>query len=229
MRQAIELIVQNAGRFPEFRYYIGFMKKAERNLSNQPDVCIEICKSLLEGVSKSIIERLDETAARTELDKLDVGKLAKRAADLLRQNDDVVEDDFITRSTSLAYALGALRNARGDVSHGKAVPKTTSSNDRLSAFSMQMAESVICYMLDAFFALPDKAAAASPIVEAEDTEPKGLPEVSYEDNEAFNQFLDDAFPLEGKLFYSFALYQLYYEDYLIRLAEFQNDLEAAEE
>lgn len=229
MRQAIELIVQHAGRFPEFRYYIGLMKKAERNLSNQPDVCIEICKSLLEGVSKSIIERLDETALRAELDKLDVGAVAKQAARLLKQNDDVVEDDFITRSTSLAYALGALRNARGDVSHGKAVPKAVSSNDRLSAFSMQMAESVICYMLDAFFALPDKTTAAPPTDEAEDAEPTDLPEVSYEKNEAFNQFLDDEFPLEGKVFYSFALYQLYYEDYLIRLAEFQNDLEAEEE
>ncbi|MCJ8149485.1 abortive infection family protein [Shinella sedimenti] len=222
MRQAVELIVHHAGRYPEFRYYISLMKKAESYLSNQPDICIETCKSLLEGVSKSIIERLDTTAKREELDKKDVGPLIKQAARLLKKADNVIEDDFVTRCSSLAHALGTLRNERGDISHGKAVPKTASSNDRLSALCLSMTENVLSYMLDAFYSIPPEPSEHSQeIDETVEVEPD-LPIVSYDDNGDFNDWLDEKYPLpEGRLIYSSALYELYYEDYVIKLEEFR--------
>ena len=80
MKSAIELIIENADHYPEFRYYIPLIKKAERNLENQPDICIEICKSLFEGVSKSILERISPEITREELDKLEVGPLVKKSS-----------------------------------------------------------------------------------------------------------------------------------------------------
>lgn len=229
MKQVVELIVSNKERFPDFGYYISIAKKAERNLSNQPDICIETCKSLLEGVSKSIIERLDSTTKREELDKKDVGPLIKQAARLLRKADNVIEDDFVTRCSSLAHALGTLRNERGDISHGKAVPKAASSNDRLSALCLSMTENVLFYMLDAFYSIPPEPEEPSQeIDEAVEVEPD-LPTVSYDDNCDFNDWLDDKFPLpEGRLIYSSALYELYYEDYIIKLEEFREGLEGEE-
>lgn len=226
MQRPVELIVENAKRYPEFRYYIKIMKKAEKNLSNQPDICIEICKSLLEGVSKSIIERLDTTAERKELDKKDVGPLIKQAARLLKQEDNVIEDDFVSRCSSLAYALGTLRNERGDISHGKAVPKTAKSDDRLSKLCLSMTENVIGYMLDAFFGLPPR-----PEAEKEDSAEfidveSDLPIVNYDENMDFNDSLDSSYPLEGKPLYSLALYQQYYEDYVIQLEEFRETLDS---
>lgn len=223
MKQAVELIVNNAERYPEFRYYISLMKKAERNLSNQPDICIETCKSLLEGISKSIIERLDAAAIREDLDRKDVGPLIKQAARLLRKADNVIEDDFVTRCSSVAHALGTLRNERGDISHGKAVPKTAFSNDRLSALCMSMSENVLCYMLDAFYGIPSYS-------EIRSEEPPQLgeldpyyPVVSYDDNADFNDWLDEKYPLpDGRLIYSSALHELYYEDYLIQLEAFRD-------
>ena len=59
MQQAVEMIVGRSADFPEFRYYIRLIKKAERNITSHPDVCVETCKSLLEGVAKTIILTLD--------------------------------------------------------------------------------------------------------------------------------------------------------------------------
>lgn len=229
MRQVVELIVDNAGHYPEFRYYIKILKKAESDLSNHPDICIETCKSLLEGVSKSIIERLEPTAKREDLDKRDVGPLIKQAARLLKKADNVIEDDFVTRCTSLAYALGTLRNERGDISHGKAVPKTASSNDRLSALCLSMTGNVLSYMLDAFYSIPQKVEETLQDVDEDIEIEPDLPVVSYDQNNDFNDWLDDKYPLpDGRLIYSSALYELYYEDYVIKLEEYRKSLEGAE-
>jgi type II secretory pathway component PulL len=49
--------------------------------------------------------------------------------------------------------------------------------------------------------------------------------MSYNANEEFNSWLDESYPYEGKLSYSFALFSLYYEDYLVRLEEFRDSSE----
>ncbi len=226
MKHAVELIVNNSNRHPEFRYYIRLMKKAERNSLNQPDICIETCKSLLEGISKSIIERLDSAADRKSLDRLDISPLVKKATQLLKQADNVIEDDFVTRCSSLAHALGTLRNERGDISHGKAVPKTVASDDRLSQLCMSMTESVICYMLDIFYQLSP----VTPVAKIEVVPPENplddLPVILFEDNSDFNDWLDDIYPLpEGRVVYSSALYELYFEDYVIQLEAYRESTE----
>ncbi len=53
--------------------------------------------------------------------------------------------------------------------------------------------------------------------------------MSYEDNQDFNSWLDESYPYEGKLSYSFALFSLYYEDYLVRLEEFRDRADEEEE
>ena len=215
MKNAIDLINENLNEYPDFEYYLPIMEKAEKNLSNQPDICIEICKSLLEGISKSIIERLDKKVNRENFKKSEAGKLVKTATGLLKQNDDVIEDNFVTRSASLAYALAQIRNERGDISHGKAVPKYKKSNERLAYLSYQMAEGIASYMLDSFFRISKK-------MDDEKPERPDVEQVKYEDNEDFNDLLDDDMPWDGKLLYSKALYELYYEDYLIRLEDYRD-------
>ena len=163
--------------------------------------------------------------SRADLDRLDVGPLVKMAVNALRQFDNIVENDFVNRSTSLAYAFATLRNERGDISHGKGVPKAKSSNERLALLAMQMSEGIVSYMLDAFYSLDirekDEKEAA-----AEDVEPEGI---AYEDNPDFNDNLDELYPLEGKPLYSLALYQQYYEDYLIQLDEYRESMGASDE
>src|SRR3712207_3269155 len=97
MQRASKLIKANQGTFPDCVYYLPLFSKARRNICNHPDICIETCKSLIEGISKTIILGLDKTAKREELDKKDVEPLAKMAAKLLKANDDVIEEHFVNR------------------------------------------------------------------------------------------------------------------------------------
>ena len=224
MQTAAQLIIQNSDRYPEFRRYLSFIKKAELNQANQPDVCIEICKSLFEGISKSIIERLDPSASRKELDGMEVVPLVKRAAQALKKEDNVVEDHFIARCVSFAHAMATLRNARGDISHGKAVPKEISSNERLAHLALRMSEGIIAYMLDAFYALP-KAKSEEEVAEEEESD---LEQIDYDANPDFNNDLDEQTPTDGKPLFSRAVYELYYEDYLLKLQDFRNQMEEDE-
>lgn len=213
------LLNEHSDRYPEFDYYLPLIDKAVSDLVAHPDICIETCKSLLEGVSKSIIEKLPTNAHnRLALDDMKFDRLVKLALQQLKLNDNVVEDDFVNRCSSLANSLGNLRNTRGDISHGKGVPKLEQSTDKLSRLCVTMTESVLHYMLDAFFTIP----------EPEPEEPERL---KYDDNQEFNEFLDDENPIDGMVSYSRALYDQYYEDYTIQLSdwEYNQELEESEE
>lgn len=217
-----ELIGRHNDKYPEFVYYLPLLEKAEAALTVHPGICIEICKSLLEGVSKSIIEKTPNPPyIRPELDKkFDVDKIVKMAVSQLKDNNDVIEDAFLTRCSSLANAMGALRNTRGDISHGKGVPKLEKSDDKLAKLTLNMTESVLYYMLDAFFSIP--AAVGEHDVDAEAIEADAIP---YESNPDFNQSLDDEYPIDGRVLYSRALYDQYYDDYLIQLSDYQYEQE----
>lgn len=80
---------------------------------------------------------------------------------------------------------------------------------------LNVSEAVLRYMLASYFAIGPSTDAT----------------ISYDDNPAFNEFLDGENPLKGKPLYSLALYQQYYEDYVIQLDEYrdsQSQLEAEE-
>jgi hypothetical protein len=229
MRPAEMLIIENATECPDFRYYLPLMKKAERNVTNHPDICIETCKALLEGVSKTIILSLEEGVRPEDIKDLDVSPLVKRAGKLLQQDDTIIEEGFVTRVASVAHFIGVLRNERGDISHGKAVPKVIQSNDKLANAILQVSSGLLIYMLDTYFTkLRDKRTRIAQ-AELEKDPAADLEQVSYADNAAFNSWLDESYPYEGKLSYSFALFSLYYEDYLVRLEEFRDNAEEEDE
>lgn len=231
MEPAIKIIVENATDFPEFRYYIRLMKKAELNLVSQPDICIEICKSLIEGISKSVILELHPAADRNKLNKMDVSPLAKWACQLLRQDNTIIEDEFVRRVAAVADFLGVLRNERGDISHGKPVPKPVQSDDKLAAVIFQVSGGLLTYMLDGFFTVKRLILAASPLKPGpqqrphDDESAQDLQQIDYDAYQDFNNWLDEQYPYDGKLTYSFALHSLYYEDYLVRLESYQEGLE----
>lgn len=225
MRPAELLIIENATECPDFRYYLPLMKKAERNVTNHPDICIETCKALVEGVSKTIILSLEDGVKPEDIKDLDLSPLVKRAGKLLQQDETIIEEGFVTRVASVAHFIGVLRNERGDISHGKAVPKVIQSNDKLANAILQVSSGLLIYMLDSYFTkLRDKRARITQ-AELEKNQAADLEHVSYADNDDFNSWLDESYPYEGKLNYSFALFSLYYEDYLVRLEEFRDSLE----
>ena len=56
-----------------------------------------------------------------------------------------------------------------------------------------------------------------------------MEDVAFEENQYFNDYLDEQFPLEGKPIYSLALFQQFYEDYLIQLEEYREEMAAVDE
>jgi len=232
VQRSSKLIKANQAQFPDCAYYLPLFGKARRNIAVHPDICIETCKALLEGIAKTIILGLDATATRDDLDRKEVEPLVKLAGKLLRENDDVIEDNFVNRVSGLAHSLGALRNARGDISHGKAVPKIEESDRDFARLCLQMTDAVAFYMLQSFFT---RTAPPAPTDLASDDAapelhllPGGIPDTPYDNNPDFNEEIDRKYPLDGKLLYSDALYRLYYEDYLIELEAYTDAQREAE-
>ena len=228
MQRTSKLIKANQVKFPDCAYYARLFSKARRNVTKHPDICIETCKSLLEGISKTIILGLDISAISSDLDKKDVEPLVKSAARLLKANDDVIEENFVNRISGLAHSLGALRNARGDISHGKAVPKTQESGCDFARLCLQMTDAMAYYMLQSYFSVtqPVQGAIVEDDEEIVEVLPGGIPSIEYEEHPEFNDELDQKYPLDGKLLYSEALYRLYYEEYVIELEAYQEEMEA---
>jgi hypothetical protein len=225
MDSLTSLITRNLDQFPDFEYYIPIIQKAERNQEPHPDIAIECCLSLIQGISKTIILRLDKKAEPDNLEhnknESRVHHQFKRAAELLKENDDIYESAFTTSCSALATTLAKLRNARGDISHGRAVPKILQSDIELVRLVMEITDSLLRYTLGSFFSidLDNKVKEIEKITQ----EKEYL--IEYEDNPEFNDLLDEEYPYEGKLLYSQALHKLYYEDYAIQLQEFLDEQE----
>jgi len=158
MQLVRSLISANNDKYEHFAYTETVIDVIENHVTSQPDICIESCKSLIEGVSKTIIKRLDNTASDADLKDMDVMPLFKRAARKLAEYDETLELDFINRTGSLIENFGKIRNARGDISHGRAAPKEDVSSPQFSNLVARVTEALAFYVLDHFFRLdlPDE-------------------------------------------------------------------------
>lgn len=224
MQRVIKLIRANEPQFPECaKYYVPLIGKARRNLVRHPDISIETCKALLEGISKTVLMHTKPEWSRHQIENMKFVPLITHAMQDLRENDDVVEDQFKGHVVSFGRSLATLRNHRSDISHGRGAPKEAESSKRFAALCFQTTEAVALYMLESYF---ERRAAAvdEPEDEAEEPLPGGIPDIGYEDFPAFNEELDAQYPLDGKLLYSDALYRLYYGDYVIELESYLDGL-----
>lgn len=200
MQTLIELIERHSPEESHFRYYVPIIEKAERNEIEHPDITIECCASLFQGISKTIVYRLSPPSDKKQFENDSIQRQVKAAFRCLEATDDAVELAFPVAVENLVRIVGELRNTRGDISHGRAVPKELQSDRSLARLVLNVSESVLRYMLASYFAI----------------KPADLPFIAYGQSPAFNEHLDDLNPMQGKPVYSLALYQQYYEDYLIQ-------------
>ena len=147
--------------------------------------------------------------------------MVSKAATLLQKNDDVYEKGFISAITKLGRCIADLRNSRGDLSHGKCIPKELANDGDLSRLLREITESLSRYLISSFFSFE-----LEKIDKESETEEE---RIRYDDNQEFNDLLDEEYPYEGKLLYSQALYELYYEDYEIRLQTYLDEQGLLEE
>ncbi len=203
-----KLISENNEKYEHFAYYETVIDVIENHVNSQPDICIESCKSLIEGVSKTIIKTLDDTASDNDLKDMDLMPLFKRAARKLAEKDDTLELDFVNRTGSLIENFGRIRNERGDISHGRAAPKEINSSPQFSNMVARVTEALAFYVLDHFFRL----------------ELPEVTEIGYEENADYNEMLDRLNPLDG-ISYSKALFDQDIVSYCQQLFDYQSELE----
>ena len=222
------LVKRHIKEFPDFQYYGAFAEFISAIENYHQDlhtgVSLDCCNSLLQSICKTIITQIDTKIEGKSLNKgakSETNNLISEAAKLLQKNDDVYERDFINKLSQIGKHINELRNARGDLSHGKHIPKELLNDQDLSRLLREITESLARYLISSFFSFKLEQIKEEPEIE------KDL--IKYEDNLEFNEFLDEDYPYEGKLLYSQALYTLYYEDYTIKLQTFLDEQELLDE
>lgn len=219
MKMVNEILEKNLGRYPDFGYYKLHVSKIENNIVTNPDIAIETCKALIEGVSKSILNRIDNTFdEKTETsgrNPKSVQQLFKRALEKIAELNEKFEPGFVHSSGQIVNMTSTIRTERGDISHGKSVPKETSSTPEFSALVAQMTDLILSYVLEHFFEID-----------------LGYREkFDFEEKHAYNLWLDDSvnFPI-AKARYSKILFEQDYDEYESRYTdEYLKSLENDEE
>ncbi len=215
MESLKELITNNLSNYPEWTEYNDIVIDLISSYNQKrPDICIEGCKSLIEGISKFIYLNLNkENTNSNQWSHLNFQEKFKRAIGSLQL--DGYEGEFLQKNCDLILNLGQIRNDRGDIAHGQAYPKEYYSDIDFGKFITLWTEGLCYFLLSRYIARKQK------VVEI----------ISYtkEQFEEFENYLDDSYPDIG-ISYSKALreqdslkYELMMEDYYDKIEENDNN------
>jgi len=248
MNRTREFLSQNRVSFDRYTnfedhrvYYYAIEKKVTA------DNCIETCKSLIEGIAKTVLSQIDlkhkavsERFETQELISLNstFDKMKGKGEDfpvLFRQAILVLSNYHQACQKELMNSLGKdfckyltrLRNDRGDMAHGRAAPKVEKSTLDLAFMIENITDLIAFHMLEILslidFSKTDEVSQDQAIIESfmvkEDFELEGINERERTIRE-FNESLDKLYPYEGKVRFSMALYNQYSEDYEIQLQDY---------
>ena len=206
MKQTKDILKALESRYTNIDYYQTIIQKIEENVESHPDISIESCKALLEGLSKFIWKQIDLSYDALVADKMDFHPVVRQAMTKLADLNEDIELDFVNKVNKLIVSIGEVRNKRGDISHGKLSPKEYFSDSQFAYLVMNITDNMLYYVLHSF-------SKVSPIKELE-----------YEDNPEFNEWLDNENPI-ANLSYSKALFD---QDPVAYEQELENYLDAKE-
>lgn len=203
MDKTREIILANIEKHSHFEEYFKILDIIKANEFKNPDICIESCKALIEGISKTIIVNLDNTRTAENIDDDNLPKLFKESMNLLTDKCEDIEGDFIIRFSAIIQVLGEIRNKRGDISHGRMAPKAIFSSHKLASTVKNMTESMLEYVLVHYFSVDFSTG-----------------KLIYDELEEYNNWLDENtdFPIK-KAKYSQLLYENDYDEYESRYSD----------
>lgn len=163
----------------EFRDYYFLVDKVEKYIDDMPDISIECCKSLFEGLSKNILLKLTKKFDSNHVNSMPVETVVNNMLIELSNNlklDDSFEKEFtIFKKGTIDFVkeIRTIRNARGDISHGRNYPKLDYSSS-IEAKSIVVSSDFFLSKMLSYYLLIQK--------------PKVF---NYDDYEDFNNSLDD--------------------------------------
>lgn len=200
-----QIINSKKGAELNFVEHLKIVELIEQNKEKNPDVSIETCKALVEGISKKILMFLDKSQNKKTIVKLNFPDLFRKTLDKILEFDSAFEVDFTERSCSIIGRLAQIRNDRGEISHGKSYPKDEESNPVLADLVIKTTEAVLTYVLHSFYSIDLT---------------QHLP-IAYEANPGFNSYLDELYSDIG-IVYSKALYDQDYIQYNQSLIDYNS-------
>jgi hypothetical protein len=206
LKQTKDILKLLESQYSNIDYYNSIVEKIEENVDGNPDIAIESCKSLLEGMAKFIWKQIDISYDSVSVDNMGFPQLVKQAVNKLSDLNEDIEVDFVNKVNKLIVSIGEVRNKRGDISHGKLSPKEYLSDGQFSNLVMNITDNMLYYILHCF------------------SKVKTIKELEYEDNPDFNEKLDEENPL-GFLSYSKALFDQDHIDYEQRLEVYLDEKE----
>lgn len=209
MKQTKDILKALESRYTNIDYYQTIIEKIEENVESNPDISIESCKALLEGLSKFIWKQIDLSYDALVADKMDFHPVVRQAMTKLADYNEDIELDFVNKVNKLIVSIGEVRNKRGDISHGKLSPKEYFSDSQFSNLVMNITDNMLYYVLHSF------------------SKVSLIKELEYEDNTEFNEWLDNENPL-GFLSYSRALFDQEPVTYQEELQNYLDSKETAE-
>lgn len=208
MRQTKDILIRLEKGYSNIDYYQLIVEEIEKNVETHPDISIESCKALTEGVSKFIWRQLDSSYDSVKVDKMDFPDIFKKSIAILSLNSDLIETDFVKRASALIQTIAEVRNKRGDISHGKLSPKQILSDVHFSNLIMQMTDGLVYYLLICFSRIEVQK------------------ELEFDDNPEFNNYLDVENSFVN-LRYSKALFDQDIEAYRQELLNYLDTIEAS--
>jgi hypothetical protein len=204
MKQTKDILLALESRYINIDYYQTIIQKIEENVESHPDMCIESCKALLEGLSKFIWKQIDLSYDALIADKMDFHPVVRQAMTKLADYNEDIELDFVNKVNKLIVSIGEVRNKRGDISHGKLSPKEYFSDSQFAHLVMNITDNMLYYVLHSF------------------SKVSLVKELEYIDHQEFNERLDNENPI-GNLSYSKALFD---QDQVAYEQELENYLDA---
>jgi hypothetical protein len=228
MNLTTQAISNNKTIIPGIEGYLTLVFKIENNVTTNPDISIESCKSLIEGLCLKTLTLLSDkyNASKSVQSncKNDLKKLTNMAFDEVYSNyvesqvheslSNMIIDVSVTnrikhsakrkvkeQMKASVAKISALRNERGDISHGRNYPKDQESSVGLSKSIQSITDGICSFMIEEIgvqFQIKQKKEK----------------ELIYDEQKEFNEWLDETHNvLSIKVDYSQLLYENAYDKY----------------
>lgn len=208
--------------------YTTVINKIENNVSLNPDIAIEACKSLIEGLCKKALELLSDEYQTTKSIRKNCDNnfpfLVKQAFENIYRNKFEIDihnalykvirskvkiDKFINTSAEIIFEntkdailkISVIRDNRGDICHGRIYPKKDESEVHLAKSIASITDGICSFMINEFS------------VQYLELDLSGK-KLIYQDHINFNDWLDNKHNvLSVKVDFSKLLYQNAYDKY----------------
>ncbi|WP_460923745.1 type I restriction endonuclease subunit R, EcoR124 family [Pontibacter brevis] len=223
-----EAISSHSRLIPGIEGYLTLVDKVEKNVNINPDIAIESCKSLIEGLCLKALSLLSDSyisskSTRTKC-KNDLKVLTHMAFDEVYSNyvESQIHESLSNMLIDVSVAqkikdnakrkvkeqavetigkVSAIRNERGDISHGRSYPKEQESSIKLAKSISSITDGIGSFMIEEI--------ATQYLAKLKEQD-----KLIYEDLADFNSWLDEKHHvLSIKIDFSKLLFENAYEKY----------------